>query len=254
MDLFSIQSFLVLLPIGSFVAGLTSTPHCAVMCGPLFVLFGEGGPAYQIGRVLGYTTIGAIAGLLGASLNIAGEFAAIQRLSLYVVAAMFVLFGVYHLLPAHTRAKYSPDFTFLTRWLVRRLGRLRSSGAVHHPQPGRVAPVSLLAGSLSALLPCGPLIPLWMLAAGSGGAPSGALLSGGFVLGTIPGAALIAWSGGRFKNSNAPLLRKARRLAGVCLLIAGVAMLGIRSTLTPAHDNEGAPADPICHTPETLFL
>lgn len=265
------QSLFVLLPIGSFVAGLTTTPHCAVMCGPLFVLFGEGGPAYQIGRVLGYTTLGALAGLFGASLNLAGSFLEIQQASLYAMASLFVLYGVYHLLPTDFRARFpglSP-----TRFVIAAMGRLRKSDAVLNTRatgatgegdknaanisgsrtnmaPSRTALVSLAAGTLSALLPCGPLIPLWLLAAGSGNAGSGALLSGGFVLGTIPGAALIAWSGKHLTHFNSVYLR---RFAGVALLIAGITMLGMRSAHTSENARPGE-SGPTCHTPEALFL
>ncbi len=279
MSFFDLQSVLLWLPLGSFIAGLTTTPHCAVMCGPLFILFGEGGPGYQIGRVVGYTTLGALAGFFGASMNLAGEFLAVQHLSLYFVAATFVLYGVYQLIPAQTRARFFPDVSAkLNRWLVARMGALQknatgaeppageqseASTATHHDGSSssptaqqtvrpRSMRLSLTAGTLSALLPCGPLIPLWILAAGSGGALSGALLSGGFVLGTLPGAALIAWSGrrlGGFASLN------IRRFAGAALLIAGITLLGMRQTIGPptgGPNQEGG--DPVCHTPESLFL
>ncbi|MCR9141799.1 MAG: sulfite exporter TauE/SafE family protein [bacterium] len=273
MDPFDIHSLLILLPLGSFFAGLAATPHCALMCGPLFVLFGAGGPAYQIGRVGGYIATGAAAGLLGASLNFAGDFAAIQHLSLYFMAATFILFGAARLMPARIRAKIFPDFTALTRWLVNRMNRLTRRPSQDVAPTGvrstedtspegvssngsRSASVSLVAGTLSALLPCGPLIPLWLLAAGSGNAIAGGALSGGFVLGTIPGAALIAWGGqrlGRTAALHSVWFAKARRFAGVALLIAGVAMLGARSSIIISPGGEDA-AEPICHTPPTLFL
>ena len=281
MSFFDFQSVLLWLPLGSFIAGLTTTPHCAVMCGPLFILFGEGGPGYQIGRVAGYTALGALAGFFGASMNLAGEFLAVQHLALYFVAATFVLYGVYQLIPPQIRARYLPDVSAkLNRWLVARMGALQKntagaarpadgqSGApiAHHDdsRPDGAAPsataqkarprsmrLALTAGTLSALLPCGPLIPLWILAAGSGGAASGALLSGGFVLGTLPGAALIAWSGrrlGGFASLN------IRRFAGAALLIAGITLLGMRQTIGPPTGGEGQGGDPVCHTPESLFL
>jgi hypothetical protein len=252
------ESLILLLPLGSFVAGLSATPHCAVMCGPLFVLFGEGGPGYQFGRVLAYASLGALFGALGASINIAaGELIALQNASVIVVAILFVVYGLTWLAPGITQAapglaRWLPGFlrspahagsgAGLSAWLVRTMSSLRRlTAAGERPILARFIPV--LAGSLSALLPCGVLFPLWLLAAGSGTPVQGALLATGFVLGTLPGALLLGHFGRRFTGRQ--MHPRLRQVVGILLLAGGMVLLGVRAY----HSQTGDPADPACHTP-----
>ena len=250
-------AWLALLPIGSFLAGLSATPHCAVMCGPLFVLFGQGGPFYQVGRVLGYTLIGAVCGVLGASFNLLGEQLALQHSALYLMAALFFVYGIIQILPARWRSRL-PGTGALTRLVVRLMGGLhrnkapdshsnQNPDAIKTRGPG----LALLGGSLSALLPCGALVPLWLLAAGSGSALAGAALSGAFVLGTLPGAALLTWGSQRFGHWFRGR-EDWRRVAGIVLILAGLFVLGLRSghfSTLHAHGEHTAADDATCHTP-----
>ena len=70
------------LPLALFLGGLASGLHCAGMCGPLALalpttgstranLF-AGRAAYNLGRILTYGLLGALFGLLGQTLSIAG--------------------------------------------------------------------------------------------------------------------------------------------------------------------------------------
>lgn len=275
MNLFDLHAFTYWLPLGSFVAGLTATPHCAVMCGPLFVIFGGGGFAYQVGRVVGYVSVGALLGLFGATVDrTAHEWLLLQNASVYLTGLLFIAYGLWHLAPGSVqrRANAAHVFSGPGRLLVRVLGRLRARVAVQdaanntsqHATKVSFATfaVPVVAGTFSALLPCGVLIPLWLLAAGTGSAAGGALLTAGFVLGTLPGASLLAWSGRRFASKNLALPGRA---LGATLLCAGIALLGLRlsafESQNPEHANHSndatrisRAADPaVCHTPADLF-
>jgi hypothetical protein len=162
----------------AFLLGLLGSLHCAGMCGPLALAlpatshsrwqFFCGRIAYNSGRVLTDVVLGAVFGLLGGALAVAG----LQRwLSLAAGAAILV--GV----ALSSRVAFAAPAVWAVGWIKAGLGRLlqRRSG------------VSLLAlGSLNGLLPCG------LVYVAGAGAMAAASLAGGmaymavFGLGTVP--------------------------------------------------------------------
>src|SRR3954468_11686289 len=86
-------------------ASLAGSLHCAGMCGA-FVAFaiGVGDPAvkvprgillalYQVGRLVTYTTLGALAGMLGASVDLGGRLVGIGQAAAMLSGIMMVGFG-----------------------------------------------------------------------------------------------------------------------------------------------------------------
>ena len=77
--------------------------HCAAMCGPLQGLYLDatlaGGArwrrplAHAAGRLGAYVTLGAIAGGVGAAVDLAGALADVQRAAMIVAGAMLVAWG-----------------------------------------------------------------------------------------------------------------------------------------------------------------
>jgi sulfite exporter TauE/SafE len=171
-----------------FLAGAASGVHCGLMCGAIGIHHARaagGLPAasalawVQAGRILGYTLLGALAGALGQSVLLhlpsprAGQY--LQALAALGLAGA----GLRLLLrsgapPACCMPPAPPQ---RCRWPLR---------------PGLLG-----RGLLWALLPCGLLYSLLLLAALSGSAGSGALLSGAFAAGGAPLLAGIGWSGRR---------------------------------------------------------
>lgn len=187
-----------------FLAGVAGGfTHCVGMCAPFVLAQGaaraerdlSGGVLrrlsgaalvpYHAGRLLGYATLGAVAGLA------AGLFATLPGLrwalaGLLAVAATLMLaqavqrLGI--LLPAWAHLPALP----MPRALARPVSALMSS-------PAGWRGVGL--GLLLSALPCGLLYAALAAAAASGSALAGALAMAAFAAGTVPALALVALGG-----------------------------------------------------------
>ncbi len=210
-----------------FLAGLAGgVTHCAGMCGP-FVLAqstaladrAAGGPLlrrlagaallpYQAGRLLGYATLGALAGGSAGLLMLASGL----RL---VLAGLLLLAALLMLDQASAR---------LTLWLPR-LPKPRLPGLVERRLGVLLAAPTgwrgLLLGLLLSALPCGLLYAALAAAAASGSALAGAMGMAAFVLGTVPALAAVALLGQLFGRRHGP----AMRLAGAALFLLNAVVL-----------------------------
>jgi uncharacterized protein len=162
----------------------------------------------HLGRVLGYTVLGAVAGALGAHLL---PWLPMERIGIWVqwlAALVLVLLGVSYLArPAAGCA-------------VQRLnGEDARTGALQ----------GLRRGLIWALLPCGALYALLFLAAASGSALTGALLLAAFGLGTVP---LLAGGAGALQQLLQP--RRLRGLAAGVLILLGLVTASVASGGTGA--------------------
>jgi sulfite exporter TauE/SafE len=220
----------------AFGAGLLGGVHCAGMCGGFVVVAATGGRAgwlFHVGRLVGYAALGAVAGLLGRTIDLGGAALGLHRLRFLAAAVLLFLFGLGFL------------GLFPRRWLepgggavVRLLGAVRRRG-------GRLG--WLLLGLPIGLLPCGLLYPMYALAAGSGSPASGALLLGTFGLGTVPllgGVALV------FARLQLPARQRLLRGVGVLMLAMAGWMSWRGFTAAAPHraaSPAGAPAAPMDH-------
>lgn len=213
----------------AFVVGLFSTLHCMGMCGNIMGALSLGLPldvrtaparhggyvlAYNAGRILTYTVLGAIAG--------GGSSIVVTRLDPYVwqtaaglIAALtLVLIGLY-----------------LTGWAtwVRRADRL-GQWAWRRVEPlgRRLLPVrsplhATLAGLVWGLLPCGLVYYALVLAVPLADPLRGAAFMFAFGLGTLP--ALLATglvTGWLARMAQRP---RTRQLAGLTLIAMGIGIL-----------------------------
>lgn len=190
--------------ITAFVVGLLGGMHCLGMCGGIVTSLSlsqaraqtpwERLPlqlGYNLGRLLGYSLIGALCGGLGDWMLEFLPLADAQRLLYAAAALMMLLLGLY-----------------LGGWW-RGLAQLERLGGrlwrFIEPLGRRWLPIrrgwqALAVGFLWAWLPCGLVysVLLWSLASGS--ALSGALLMLAFGLGTLPnllGMGLLAGAAAR---------------------------------------------------------
>ena len=160
--------------------GFVGSLHCAGMCGPLVVAgaMREGRASaraltsYLLGRLCSYAFVGALMGQIGAH--------ALHRLpvqpfqvAVAAVVAAFAIWKAFRLLKpkraAAARAPQTSQGGSLFAWLVRLLPR-RGLGL----------------GLATGFLPCGLLVPAWLLAASSGSAAAGALTMAAFFAATTP--------------------------------------------------------------------
>ena len=160
----------------AFLAGLVTSPHCLGMCGG--ILLGTGvnrrspaiaALAYNSGRVLAYTGVGAVFGAMGAVITY----------SMSIKSMVFTLAGI------------AVAWMGLHLWgLLPGLGALLAvqGSACRLPQikRERFAGKPLVIGLLTGLMPCGSLYALWLHAVSGGSAAYGAESMLAFALGTVP--------------------------------------------------------------------
>lgn len=162
----------------AFLLGLVGSAHCAGMCGPLALAlpatgntrtgFLAGRVAYNLGRIVTYGLLGALFGLLGQTLSIAG----LQRW-VSLVAGAAILIG----LLASRRFSFARPMTRTIGWLKAALGAMLQRRALSS---------LFTVGLLNGLLPCG-----LVYVACAGATATGNLLIGveymlAFGLGTLP--------------------------------------------------------------------
>jgi uncharacterized protein len=162
----------------AFILGLAGSMHCAGMCGPLALAlphpgrgmagFVAGRVLYQLGRITTYVLLGALFGLLGRSLALAG----IQRW-VSIGAGVLILSGLGISVWAGAAAP-------LNRWVHRVKGWLG-----WWLKRGTMG--SLLGlGMVNGLLPCGLVYAACLGAAATGSVTFGVSYMALFGLGTVP--------------------------------------------------------------------
>jgi len=198
------------------LAGLASIPHCAGMCGPLaaFACRSGGVPRYQLGRLVGYSAAGALAGGLGATAASMLAAPIAQALLSWTLAAGLA-------------------------WAAYRLWRSAPSKQPQLVQlqtkKRRVEPA--FVGFATTFLPCGALAAALLIAAGSGSIVGGAL-------------SMLAFAGtSMFGLLGASLLAAKLRTLGLGprrMLAVALALGAIVLVLRPIDALRGEPAQ--CHT------
>ena len=206
--------------LSALLVGLFGGVHCVGMCGGIVAAFSfraDGGKppfrlhlGYNVGRVLSYTLFGALAGALGASLNLL-EIRPLQ-IALYVLAqAVMILLGLY-----------------LAGWNQWVLVFEKAGGALwsrvqplfRKLLPVRNLPGALLAGMIWGWLPCGLVYSVLVAALAAGSASSGAALMLAFGLGTLPNLLGMAFFAQRLQ----PFMQRSavRKAAGLTVAAFGV--------------------------------
>ena len=227
----------------ALLTGLAGSLHCIGMCGPLAMALPVGRfptaqrglvrGLYHTGRLLAYSLLGAVVGMVGQSLLLTG----LQR-PVAIGAGVWLLIWVIW-------AKALPDgfhASALTRRLTAPLAKLLRQPTLPHMAG---------LGFLNGLLPCGSV---YVALAGALATPSpvvGAAYMFAFGLGTLP--AMIGLN--ILTNRLTPLTRHylgrslpvATVLVAVWLIVRGVGFPGSQST---SHTG----AIPVCHGGGILLM
>lgn len=230
----------------AFLAGLLSSGHCLGMCGGIVGAFSIGGAgqvrgrprlrglaAYNAGRIVTYAALGALAGVLGASV---GEFLPpdVARRGGRLLAALFLVgIGLY----LAGRPQLLQPIERLGGRLWRRIEPL-SRKLLQARGPGH----ALALGAIWGFLPCGLVYSMLAMASLAGGAVDGAVVMLAFGAGTLP--ALLAAGLAASKLRNLARSTALRRSAAVAYIALGVWLAF--SALTGAtrhHAKAGAGSD-----------
>ncbi|WP_428310007.1 sulfite exporter TauE/SafE family protein [Hydrocarboniphaga sp.] len=194
-----------------FALGISTSPHCAVMCSPIVQMLHQGPSKptarsmllLNVGRISSYAALGAVAGAFGGQLLLVAEHWNAGSLMRIAAAAFLVVFGS-------------------LQWRASR------------PRPAccmpRVAPRSWPAyckGLAWGMLPCPLLYAVLGLAALTGSAHEGAVLLLAFGAGTAP---LLIGIGA---VTHAALFKNAENLRRASALMMVVAGLWIAATTWP---------------------
>jgi len=211
----------------AFVGGFLGSLHCVGMCGAFASVQGlrgkrvVGSLAYQVGRLLTYSALAALAGLFGESLVRTGTWLQLQWVTAIMMGLVLVGVGLswsFNWTPLAS----SRHLQALTRSIV---AASREGGAITGP---------LLLGASSTLLPCGFLYGFALAALATGSLLGASATMLGFWLGTAP--ALIATSLVA-SVAGMGLMRYAKRGLGVVMILLG--LFGIAGRLPGMQHSHG---------------
>tara|TARA_R110002049_G_scaffold71370_1_gene183886 strand:+ start:51412 stop:52113 length:702 start_codon:yes stop_codon:yes gene_type:complete len=191
--------------VSAFLLGLLGSFHCVGMCGPIaFMLPVDQTNSfkkisqiaiYHFGRLLAYSSIGIIFGLVGKSLHIFGFQ---QQLSIGIgVLMIFVV-----LIPQKTFNKYN-----FSKPIYKAISKIKS--ALGSALKKKTADTFLAIGFLNGFLPCGLVYMAVFAAIAGGNALNGSLYMAVFGLGTIPLMTTVIYFSHFLKGSARQKIQKA---------------------------------------------
>ena len=221
--------------IAGFILGLAGSFHCMVMCGPIAlalplnrkntgtILRGIG--SNQLGRILTYTVLGGIFGVIGFQLPVVKGFQIATVLT--GIAFLVVIWKPQWL----RKLEWQP--AFLNRFRQQKMGALLKEKKQIN---------LFLLGILNGLLPCALIVMALGISISQGGPEKGALFMLGYGLGTVPGISSVAFLGSRMLQQVPVRIKKAAPLAFSVLAVLMIARglnLGI-PYLSPKIEGEVA--------------
>lgn len=219
-----------------FVIGLITSVHCVAMCGGINLSQSlkkgeaDGGekkgaraflPAlsYNAGRVLSYTALGFVFGLVGymlgggSSIGISGILQGVLKIA---AGVLMIVMGVnmLNLIPALRK------LCAVLRCSARKSGGKKSTS---------VRP--FIVGILNGIMPCGPLQSMWVVALATCNPFRGALAMLLFALGTVP---LMLGLGAFVTGLGQRFSRAVTTVGSLLVVVLGLAMLAQGGSLTGA--------------------
>jgi sulfite exporter TauE/SafE len=201
--------------LAAFFVGLVGSLHCIGMCGPVAIAlpvpdstnlsFFTGRILYNLGRVVTYSFLGTILGLLGGRIALAGAQQVVS-----IILGVVIIVAV--LLPQKCKNYFAqhPLIQKLAQPLKTNIGMLFKKGTFS---------AMFLIGILNGFLPCGLVYVALAGAIASGNAISGAAVMILFGLGTVP-AMFAATIFGKFINVG--IRTRIRKAVPVLAILLGV--------------------------------
>jgi len=228
-----------------FTLGLASSPHCAQMCGPIVlsysVALGRSAKspswfssllanhlAYNMGRMMTYAMLGAVAGMVGNSMGILMRLAGFGTMLAWVAGSLLIVVGLamFGVLPgSKLLASRTIQFTYT---VLRPCGKLIES-------PGTAN--RFLLGLSLGFLPCGLVYAALIKATATASVVQGAWSMCAFGLGTALSLLTIGLFSSVLRQTlnrwNAQLAAVSVTLMGLLLIwrgtMAGAMMTGVHA-------------------------
>jgi len=231
--------------ISAFILGLLGSFHCVGMCGPIaFMLPVDRNNTYKkvtqislyhIGRLLSYSIMGLVFGLIGKGLNLFGFQ---QQLSIIIGVVMIIVI----LIPYKTFNKYN-----ISKPIYKVISKVKS--ALGSALKKKTSDTFLTIGFLNGFLPCGLVYMAVFGAIAGGNAAEGSLYMAIFGLGTIPLMTTAIYFSNFLKGAMRQKIQKAIPvfvvLIGVLFILRGLG-LGI-PYLSPAPVSDMVTGAMNCH-------
>lgn len=199
-----------------FVVGLLTSIHCIAMCGGINISLCMGKndeenkeklkPAllYNIGRVISYTVIGGLIGLVGKALSFSGTTKGIIQI---LTGLFMMIMGLNMLNVFKSLRKINIK---MPKFITSRINKSKKNQG------------PFVVGLLNGFMPCGPLQSMQLYALGTGSFLAGALSMFFFSLGTVPlmlGLGLIStFLSGKFTS-------KMLKVSAFLVMFLGIVMI-----------------------------
>lgn len=206
-----------LIPLLTFIASLTGSVHCLVMCGGFSsVVKGDRYSLsfYHLGRLFTYFLLGSLAGLTG-QLLLQSSFKWVSTFVTLVLATSFIYLGI----QVWRRGTYTIQLPgSFVRFIQKRIGgSIRSE----HPLAG------FFVGFFSGFLPCGWLYTFILAAITTQNFLIGGVMLFFFWMGTVP---ILTLSRGILKTGFKRLSPMYKNIGATCLILAGLTTIAVKFT------------------------
>ena len=208
-----------LFPLAVLLSSLFGSWHCAGMCGPIACSAGLQGysHSYHFGRLVSYTLLGTLAGILGQSV-LSEQLLPFRYAAAFMMGFLLLSLGVSFFFSWNWSNLLFHKFGFNTMRPLRRFLHERSEQKDWR-EPKDWHEQKFLLGFFTALLPCGWLYSFVLVAVTTKSWWLGAATMLIFWTGTVP--ALLLVSAGFRRMAAAPPM-KVRKILGVFFMFAGV--------------------------------
>lgn len=221
-------TFMNAIPFAVLGTSLLGSSHCAAMCGGLVITVArdpKGIFLYHLGRLIGYCSLGAIAGFLGQTAFQFQAYAPVSWFSTIVLAFGFVFLG-------------------FRLWFGKSLHLFILPHSVWRKLVG-MGPAT--TGLLSVFLPCGWLHTFVLGAIATRSIYLGVLYLFLFWLGTMP---VMSFGPLAVSKILLPISTRAPRLSAIILIAIGIGSLGAK--FLPMHSSSHSPLHSVlgdhCHS------
>ena len=202
------QSILIVIGL-SFISGIISSIHCVGMCGPILLACSKGykeNLSYQFGRILSYTLLGLLTGLIGYGLTNYSQSNYLKLIPSFIFFTFFVYFGLENIF--NFKIKFLPKIKSKNVFSkIYQLNKITQKTKL------------MILGFMSVLLPCGLVYSLFFLGIGLHDPIKSSLMFLFFVLGTIPGLLVAPQAILAFKNK---IDKRMARVLAFGVLLYGV--------------------------------